>query len=402
MKNKSAMPHRLFFIVVGDISFSAGSRTLFRELILAWKRMGIDVQCRIYQLRTDVLPEANADGTVRLKDFPDPVYSPTTKKLFDRLPRQLFRLYERMVIAGCLWRWLREIRAEDRLVLNGCLGLLHLLPIKSPSEHRWWYKVGVIEEEAVSGLRFRVRKWIESWNANRLGKRMVVSRPMGEFLEQAYGYNRQGVFIVPCLVNEEQFNFNINARDACRSKMGLSDKLVVLYLGSAEPQQSPVETIAFFKALHGRFANAYFWILSHEKETFKRLLCEAELPSDCWHVDSKPYNELGEWLPAADIGCLMRPGGLINRVSSPVKFPEYMINGLSVVVGPEVGEYTELVRKEKVGVVVDPGDDATWVPAIEALSTLLEDRESLRKRCFKVARQLSWQGNEQRISDEFF
>lgn len=154
MKNKSAMPHRLFFIVVGDISFSAGSRTLFRELILAWKRMGIDVQCRIYQLRTDVLPEANADGTVRLKDFPDPVYSPTTKKLFDRLPRQLFRLYERMVIAGCLWRWLREIRAEDRLVLNGCLGLLHLLPIKSPTEHRWWYKVGVIKKRPFQGCGF--------------------------------------------------------------------------------------------------------------------------------------------------------------------------------------------------------------------------------------------------------
>jgi len=402
MHDRPETSRRLFFVAVGDVFFSAGSRTLFRGMMLAMRRMGIDVQCRFYQFRIDGMPATGEDGQLKIKDFPDPVFSPTGEGLFRLLPRPLFRLFERILIAAHLRRWLGEIGSEDRLILHGSLGVLHLLPIRVPTRHCWWYKVGVIEEESVSGLRFRFRKWVESRNANRLGKRLVVSAPMGEFLREAYGDDPRGYFVMPCLVNAQQFKFDVPRREGCRSKMGLNDRLIMLYLGSAEAQQSPEQTIAFFKTMRERIEHAYFWVLSPEKEVFRRLIQEAGLPEGSWQVDSKPYEELGEWLPAADVGCLMRPHGLVNRVSSPVKFPEYMINGLSVVIGPEVGEYTDRVRRERVGVVVDPGDTETWGPAIEQLSALIEDREALRGRCFEVARQLSWQGNEQRIMDEFF
>jgi len=390
----------IHFIAFGDISFSSGSRTLFREMLKAFEREGFNVHCRLFQMRIEGLPETK-DGKLSIKGFPYPVFSPTSKGVFRILPRPLFRLYERVVIGLHLWRCLSALQKDDRLILHGCLGVLHVLPFRIKSQHRWWYKVGVIEEEVTHGITYRIRKYVERLNANCLGKRMVVSRPMGTFIRESYGAHKEQDFILPCLVNKENFQFDMKLREKKRLQMGVEDKLVVLYLGSAEPQQSPSETIRYFITLKERVEHAFLWVLSADKAVFRELLMASSLEEGSWCVDSKPYQELGQWLPAADVALLMRPRGLINKVSSPVKFPEYLMNGLAVIIGPEVGEYTAIVREHQLGVVVEPHDESEWAQSLQELLSLLEDRKPLRQRCFDVADGLSWQGYAERLRDEF-
>jgi hypothetical protein len=42
----------------------------------------------------------------------------------------------------------------------------------------------------------------------------------------------------------------------------------------------------------------------------------------------------------------------VNEVASPVKFGEYLASGLPVVMSAGIGDYSELVRRKKVGVIL--------------------------------------------------
>ncbi len=149
--------------------------------------------------------------------------------------------------------------------------------------------------------------------------------------------------------------------------------------------------------------DAFFWIASGDQEYFKTL-AEGIAPEDI-RIEKLPYEKLPELLPAADLGCLMRQRGIVNRVSSPVKFPEYMANGIPVIIGPESGEYTNVVQTNKVGAVADPDDAETWDDSIKTFFDLYntDDTNStdLRKRCFETAARLSWQHYRPSIKKEF-
>ena len=57
-------------------------------------------------------------------------------------------------------------------------------------------------------------------------------------------------------------------------------------------------------------------------------------------------------LNAMDISLLLRDNSILNRVSSPTKFSEYLINGLPVITTQYVGDFSEQVIKHKLGFVL--------------------------------------------------
>lgn len=79
-----------------------------------------------------------------------------------------------------------------------------------------------------------------------------------------------------------------------------------------------------------------------------------------------------EALGACDLGIMVREHTLTNQVASPTKFAEYLSSGLRILTNPGLGDFSELVQREGLGVVVE-GDD---VPRLGRTSTA--ERERLR------------------------
>ena len=52
-------------------------------------------------------------------------------------------------------------------------------------------------------------------------------------------------------------------------------------------------------------------------------------------------------------GFLLRGNSIVNHVASPIKFLEYIEAGVIPITTRNVGDYSEIVNKEKVGVIVD-------------------------------------------------
>jgi len=278
------------------------------------------------------------------------------------------------------------------LIVSGVVDGLHLLRWRLPKD-TWWLKLGVIEEEGVDTLRYKIRKWIEAKHAT-FQHRIVVSEPMGAFLDQEYGSVKGQQLVLPCLVDLERFPA-VADRDKLRQQLGLADKFVVAYVGTASHWQCVHETVEVFRRILAEKSNSFLWIFTPDAAVFEKLL--ADVPQEHWRVEFRPHHQLVSVLPAADMACLIRRRELLNRVSSPLKFPEYMACGLPVLIGEQVGQYSEIVQTKQLGVIIDPDQPETWQAQLKVLFALLEQAGDVRLKCRGVAESLSWQGYDSKL-----
>jgi glycosyltransferase involved in cell wall biosynthesis len=71
--------------------------------------------------------------------------------------------------------------------------------------------------------------------------------------------------------------------------------------------------------------------------------------------------------------------------SCPTKFGESLACGLPVVINSGIGDTEEIVRKERIGVVINEFSPRGYKKAAEELKILLSEKDELRYRCRSVA-----------------
>ena len=84
-------------------------------------------------------------------------------------------------------------------------------------------------------------------------------------------------------------------------------------------------------------------------------------------------------LASCDIAFMLREDRPLNRSASPVKFPEYLAAGLAVVASPGIGDISNLIVDENLGVLVDPND---IVKSAFEIQNFLDDFELNGKEYF--------------------
>ncbi|MCL5269043.1 MAG: glycosyltransferase, partial [bacterium] len=73
------------------------------------------------------------------------------------------------------------------------------------------------------------------------------------------------------------------------------------------------------------------------------------------------HERLNALLNAVDMACMLRPPSTRSAMTAPVKFPEYILSGLPVVVTPNIGDYSAMVEREELGLLADNLDDPVAV-----------------------------------------
>ena len=107
---------------------------------------------------------------------------------------------------------------------------------------------------------------------------------------------------------------------------------------------------------------------------------------------SVEHSLIDRYLSSADFGFLIRKRNIINQVASPLKFSEYLICGLPIIIGPEVGDFSKLIQNEGLGVVIDPDRPEEWKNRIlPFLKQVSNDGECIKSNCYNLAiKRFSW------------
>ena len=160
------------------------------------------------------------------------------------------------------------------------------------------------------------------------------------------------------------------ARDAMRQKLGIRpDETAFVYSGSLAPWQCADATARLFTLLQRHVENVRFVLLTHHAPEGERLAAAAGIERAI--VRSLTPEATRALLPAFDVAFLLRERNPVNEVAAPVKFGEYLNAGLPVVLTEGIGDASEWVDSEGLGVVLEsPSAKSNLARVVDAMGSL--------------------------------
>ena len=180
-------------------------------------------------------------------------------------------------------------------------------------------------------------------------KMVTVSKMMIDHLKKKYSFVPNDAKVVPCLSIKPKY---FKARELIRNELGINNKIAFVYCGSYRAYQLIDKTLALYKSISENISNTKLFIFTNNQDEIKKEIELIDLPEESYSLMSLDRTEVDTYLNAMDISLLLRDNSILNRVSSPTKFSEYLINGLPVITTQYVGDFSEQVIKHKLGFVL--------------------------------------------------
>lgn len=233
---------------------------------------------------------------------------------------------------------------------------------------------------------YRVTSWVEATARRRADAVVVLSeRLRGDFITE-FGVNAP-IEVIPCCVDTAAFGFDEAKRAAVRQELRLSaNERLFIYVGKSGARYLVDEMFGFFRAVGERLSAARLLIVSGEAaETFHRAAARQQVRGDRYEVRRASREQVADYLTAADAGLALIRSAVCERGSSPIKIGEYLAAGLPVVMTDGIGDYSDWVRSNDLGVIVAGFDQEAAQAALDRLTEIWQAPEAFRRRARQFA-----------------
>jgi glycosyltransferase involved in cell wall biosynthesis len=183
------------------------------------------------------------------------------------------------------------------------------------------------------------------------------------------------VIVVPSCVDRKLFAFTE------RLPWNAGRCLRLVYVGSTGGRYLFQRVAEFAAFAHRRLGRVSLRVLtSTEQHAVEAALDDSGLPRESWSIASVPHSTMAEELARQDVGLFLFTRGISEHGCSPTKVGEYWAMGLPVVITPNVSDTEDIVRRERVGVLLSGFSATAYARALDELLALLED-PGLPGRC---------------------
>ncbi len=227
----------------------------------------------------------------------------------------------------------------------------------------------------------RVAKSLENRMYSRADAIIALSNRAKDVIEKLADVRRKAtpVIKVPSCVDLDDFQTSLSSSTA------RPDVLRFVYAGNIGGRYRFEEVARFVSAASREMGRVHLRVLTAaEPQLASSILRASGLPEDSWSIDKVSREAIPAELAQADVGFNFLEQGISEHGGSPTKIGEYWAAGLPVISTPNVSDTDEIIKRERVGVIIDKHSDDGYSRAIEELRTLLLDPD-LRQRCRKAA-----------------
>ena len=202
--------------------------------------------------------------------------------------------------------------------------------------------------------------------------RIAVSHQLVSYWKERYNYQRQDHVVIPCTYHSSLFTTSDQDKiKEIKRSLGIKEEdILFVFSGSDAGWQSLSNHDVFLCSLLKSNPLAKLLILS--KSSLAKMNVVKEY-GDRIIIKWVEVNDVPDLLNCCDYGLLLRSASVTNKVSSPVKFAEYLASGLKVIISEHIGDYSEFVQKNDCGSVVS--DNAK---PIDFQKPLPGDKERMR------------------------
>jgi len=254
-----------------------------------------------------------------------------------------------------------------------------------------------------SSLKYRISKFIEMYAGKNADYVLASTKYVIDLL---YSIEAKGKVIrAPVSVNENSFVFKPEGREQIRSKYNVRDRRVLLYLGKFGYLYYNEEISQLCRTLFEHIKSMFFLIVtSNDKSRIQKMFRDVGLPIDSYAITGNlSYDEVKDYISAADIGLSGVPPTPAQKYRSPTKVAEYLLCGLPYITCKGVSEDDVYAMENNVGVVLKSFNKEDVMENIVNINILLsEEKESLRNRCRKVGIEYRGMTNVDKLLEKVF
>ena len=232
----------------------------------------------------------------------------------------------------------------------------------------------------MNSVPHRIAKRLEERMYSSADGIIAMSSRGKEEIEGLTAVRRKGtpVIVVPSCVDLDHFRFTRSEPPA------EGEALRLVYSGSVGGRYR-LDSLARFVAVAAESGPVELRVLTRSDHTLvESMLRGGGLEESSWSIQSLPYSQMPVELAKQHAGLHFLPKGISEHGGSPTKIGEYWAVGLPVVVTANAGDTDEIIRRERVGVIVASHSDAAYRRAAVELVSLLQDPE-LPGRCRRAA-----------------
>lgn len=184
-----------------------------------------------------------------------------------------------------------------------------------------------------------------------------VSYAFKKHLIQKHHLDTTHIDVLPNGADSSIFYFDENLRNKTKEQLGLQGKFVLVYSGAMYAWQMFPTMLNVFRTIQKLEKEAHFLVLTPFKDKAMEYIKEAGLSKDDYTLLSVEHNLVPAYLTAADLGFLLRENHLLNNVASPVKFSEYVLCGLPVMMTEGIGDYSDFMKAHNFGIIIHDCND---------------------------------------------
>ncbi|MCB0764795.1 MAG: hypothetical protein R2815_00530 [Flavobacteriales bacterium] len=188
---------------------------------------------------------------------------------------------------------------------------------------------------------------LEAAAVNDTDIRLAVSEALVAHWKDRYDYDADEHVVVPCTLGKGSSRSGGPLEVPIRTSLGWgAADMVLVYSGSTVGWQSLALLEEVLVSWLGRSSANKLLFLS--RSDLHASVLQQRFPDQVaqrWLDHAQVKSALAD----CDMGVLIREDTVTNRVASPTKFAEYLSAGLPVLISERLGDFSELVRTERIG-----------------------------------------------------
>lgn len=249
------------------------------------------------------------------------------------------------------------------------------------------------ESQAVGAARLKQRIYagLEAWGIRGATRVSAVTRGLAAAVGEAHRV--AAIEVVPCCVDIASASVDPADARRRRGELGYSDDdVVAVYAGGLSHYQQVPTMLTLWRRLLDEPRLKFLLLTNDDPHSLPAVVGDLGAFGDRLQHFSLSRREVPATLAAADIGFMLRDSRELNRVASPVKFPEYLAAGLGIVASPGTGDASDLIESGDLGVLVDTQRIDDGVDAVRGLvAEVAAQRSQVRQRAGAAAsRYYAW------------
>tara|TARA_B100000965_G_scaffold386741_1_gene389304 strand:+ start:19251 stop:20477 length:1227 start_codon:yes stop_codon:yes gene_type:complete len=254
---------------------------------------------------------------------------------------------------------------------------------------------GAVAEEFINGKGYKSvnlvnnKKIIKKYNSiikeqdgifTISSKIFCVSKKLEEYLNKISNNKfKKKLNVIPGGADSNHFFYDLKIRDVNRKKLNLSkDDIVFVYSGRLDSfYVNNSFLFELIKNILEKIPNSIFLCLTPNLDLFNKIISDYKIPINKVIAKHVHYNKINDFLNASDIGLMIRQKIMTNHVASPTKIPEYLMSGLPIIISEDIGDYSDFVLKNNLGLVID-NDISKIIDRIDTINKL-KSKEDISK-----------------------